>query len=292
MEGKAWAPVVNGIGIATGMDGRRGAGRGAREAGRRNAGYPCPRRAWESGSPEPRLPGPEPRLPSIRVAMPAQLPRRDASRIVCPMPPRDPRIDAYIARSADFAQPILAHLRDLVHAACPDVEEGIKWGMPHFLYRGGILCGMAAFKRHCTFGFWKGAQVLGEASRAGEAMGQLGCLTSVDDVPPRKVFTGWVRAAMALRDQVPAAKARTPRGAKPAARKAARPALPVPPYLAAALAKHAKARATFEAFPPSHRREYIEWLTDAKTEATREKRLATTIEWLGEGKGRNWKYER
>lgn len=209
------------------------------------------------------------------------------------MPPRDPRIDAYIARSADFAQPILEHLRELVHAACPDAEEGIKWGMPHFLYRGGILGNMAAFKQHCTFGFWKGAQVVGEASRGGEAMGQLGRLTSVKDVPSRKVFTGWVRAAMALRDDAPAAKSKTKAATrKTAARTAARPTLPVPPYLAAALAKHAKARATFDAFPPSHRRDYIEWLTEAKTEATREKRLATTIEWLSEGKGRNWKYER
>ena len=199
---------------------------------------------------------------------------------------RDPRIDAYIDASADFAKPILEHLRAVVHDTVPGVEETIKWSMPHFMYGGGILCNMAAFKAHCAFGFWKGAQLLGDAARSDEAMGQLGRITSVKDLPPKKTLAAWMKAAMALRDAPPAARKKAA-----TTKKVAKPVV-VPPYLAAALARHPKARATFDAFPPSHRREYVEWIAEAKTEATREKRLLTTLEWLGEGKSRNWKYER
>src|SRR6187402_3013263 len=94
----------------------------------------------------------------------------------------DPRIDAYIAKSAAFAQPILVRLRELVHAACPDVEESIKWGMPHFLHGGKLLCGMAAFKAHCAFGFWQGRAVLGEEADDA-AMGQLGRITTLAQLP-------------------------------------------------------------------------------------------------------------
>ena len=203
------------------------------------------------------------------------------------MPSRDPRIDAYIAKSPEFARPILTRLREQVHAACPEAEEDMKWSRPHFLYRGGILCGMAAFKQHCAFGFWAGPRVVGDAARHDEAMGQLGRLTSVEDLPPAPVLAGYVRQAMAERDTPSPTPAAT-------ARRAPRPTLEVPDFLAAALAqrKHAKARAAFDAFAPSHRREYIEWLVDAKTDATREKRLAQALEWLAEGKSRNWKYER
>ena len=201
---------------------------------------------------------------------------------------RDPRVDLYIDKSADFAKPILEQLRELVHDTVPGVEENIKWGMPFFVHGGGLLCNMAAFKGHVSFGFWKGGQVVGEASKRGEAMGQLGRLTSVKDLPPKKTLVGWIKAAVALRAAPPA----------PAAKKAAtkkktpKPEIEVPPYLTAALKKNAKARATFESFSPSHRREYLEWITEAKTDATRQKRLATTLEWLAEGKARNWKYER
>ena len=196
----------------------------------------------------------------------------------------DPRIDAYIEKSADFARPILAHLREVVHAACPQVEETMKWSFPHFVYGGGILCSMASFKEHCAFGFWKGSLILGEGGKSVEAMGQFGRITSLDDLPPRGVLEGYVREAMRLND----AGVKSPTRSKPAG--APKPEPAVPDYLAAALAANEAARATFERFPPSQRKEYIEWLTDAKTEATRERRLEQTLEWLSEGKPRNWKY--
>jgi uncharacterized protein YdeI (YjbR/CyaY-like superfamily) len=192
------------------------------------------------------------------------------------MSARDPRVDAYIARSAAFAQPILSRLRDLVHEACPEVEETLKWGAPSFMHAGGILCFMAAFKQHASFGFWKHALVLGEDVPR-EGMGSLG----------KKQLLAWIRKAALLNAQ----GARTP-----AVRKAGRPKPQpdVPPELAAALAmrKHARARAVFEAFPPGHRREYIEWIAEAKREETRARRLAQALEWMSEGKPRNWKYMR
>jgi uncharacterized protein YdeI (YjbR/CyaY-like superfamily) len=193
---------------------------------------------------------------------------------------RDPRVDAYIAKSADFAQPILTHLRDVIHAACPDVEETMKWSFPHFMYHG-MLCGMASFKQHCTLGFWKGALVVDGAADA-DAMGQFGRITSVRDLPPRRTLTGYVKRAMQLNEE-----GIKPQRAKPAAKKAP---LTVPDDLAAALRKSAKARKTFDAFPPSQQREYIEWITEARRDETRQRRLATAIEWLAEGKPRNWKY--
>ena len=194
---------------------------------------------------------------------------------------KDPRVDAYIAAAAPFARPILKSLRKSVHAACRDAEETLKWGHPHFLYRG-MLCGMAAFKAHCAFGFWKDTLVVG-ADRAGGAMGQLGRITALSDLPPDKVIAGWIVKAMKLNEQ-----------GVPAPRKAAgkpRPAPAVPADLAAALAKTPAARKTFADFSPSCKREYIEWITEAKREETRAKRLATTLEWLVQGKKRNWKYE-
>ena len=198
------------------------------------------------------------------------------------MPNTDPRIDAYIADAAEFARPILERARAVVHEACPQVEETIKWGMPTFVYAGGILCGMAAFKQHATFGFWKHALVMGEgAERAG--MGSFGKLTSVRDLPSKKELVALVRKAMTLNEQ----GVKTPQARK---RSTPRPAPTVPADLAAALRGNAAARRTFEGFPPSHRREYVEWLEEAKREETRAKRLAQTIEWLAEGKQRNWKY--
>lgn len=197
---------------------------------------------------------------------------------------RDARVDAYIEKSADFAKPVLEHLRALVHATCPDVEETMKWSFPHFMY-GGMLCSMASFKAHCAFGFWKGALVLDDTSRDTEAMGNLGRITSVRDLPPKRTLAGWIRKAMALNE----AGVKAPMKRKPALKK---PPLRVPPELVDALARNPKARATFDAFPPSHRKEYVEWVAEAKTEATREKRLETTIEWLSEGKPRHWKYQK
>lgn len=202
------------------------------------------------------------------------------------MSARDPRVDAYIVKSAAFAQPILSRLRDLVHEACPEVEETLKWGAPSFMHAGGILCFMAAFKQHASFGFWKHALVLGEDVPR-EGMGSLGKLTRLDDLPPKKQLLAWIRKAALLNAQ----GARTP-----AVRKVGKPKPQpeVPPELAAALAmrKHARARAVFEAFPPGHRREYIEWIAEAKREETRARRLAQALEWMSEGKPRNWKYMR
>ena len=197
---------------------------------------------------------------------------------------RDARVDAYIARSAEFARPILTHLREAVHAGCPGAEETIKWGMPHFTYKG-LLCGMAAFKRHVAFGFWRGREVVGSANdRNSEAMGNFGRISTMSDLPSKRVLIGYVRKAAALKDAGPAARPSRKRKPRPPAR--------VPADLAAALKKNARARRTFENFSPSHRREYIEWITEAKQAETRSRRLAQAIEWLAEGKSRNWKYER
>ena len=195
---------------------------------------------------------------------------------------RDPRIDAYIAKQADFAQPILARVREVVHEACPDVEETMKWSMPTFLYGGAILCGMAAFKQHASFGYWKHALVVGEGEPR-DGMGSYGKMASVKDLPPKKTLLAHIRKAMQLNlDKVPAA------------RKASAPKPPpdMPTDLAAALKKNAKARKAYEGFPPSAQRDYVEWITQAKREATRASRLAQAGEWMAEGKRRNWKYER
>ena len=198
------------------------------------------------------------------------------------MPTTDPRIDAYIAKAAPFAQPILTRLRELVHRGCPEVVETIKWSTPAFDFHGP-LAHMAAFKAHCVFGFWKGKLVAELASEA-EAMGQFGKIRALEDLPPDEVVMAWTRRAAELN----ASGVKLERPVKHA-----KPVLEMPEDLAAELAKklHAKARATFEGFPPSHRREYLEWLADAKRPETRAKRLATTLEWLGEGKSRNWKYQ-
>lgn len=201
------------------------------------------------------------------------------------MATNDPRVDAYIAKSQAFAQPILRHLRAVVHEACPDVEEAMKWSFPHFDYRGAMMCSMAAFKQHCAFGFWRGAQLLGADSRNAEAMGDFGRITSLSELPSNARIRSLVKQAMELTDS---GTANTARKKSPVAKKPVR----VPNDLAAALAKHKTAAAAFAAFPPSQRREYIEWITEAKTTATRERRLLTAIEWLTDGKTRNWKYQK
>ena len=193
---------------------------------------------------------------------------------------KDPRVDDYIAKTQPFARPILKELRRRVHAGCPECEETLKWGRPAFMYKG-ILCGMSAFKEHATFGFWD--QMFAESSRANEAAGQFGRLTSVDDLPSEKKFASLMKDAVARRDA----------GVKPKRDKTTPKApLETPAYFTAALKKNKKAFAAFQAFSPSHRREYVEWITEAKQEATRERRIATALEWLAEGKSRNWKYER
>ena len=198
---------------------------------------------------------------------------------------RDPRVDEYIARSAGFAKPILVHLRELVHAAVPDVEETMKWSFPHFDYNG-IMCSMAAFKQHCTFGFWKASlmsdtkKILGQLGET--AMGNFGRITSLEDLPSDKILTSYIKEAARLnKDGV-----KLPTKPKTTGKKELR----VPGYFMAALKKNKKALSTFEEFSYSNKKEYVEWITEAKSEETREKRLETAIEWMSEGKIRNWKY--
>jgi uncharacterized protein YdeI (YjbR/CyaY-like superfamily) len=195
---------------------------------------------------------------------------------------RDARVDAYIAKAQDFAKPILTHLREIVHAACPEVEETMKWSFPHFMYEG-MLCSMASFKEHCAFGFWKSSLVLENgSSEPEEGAGSFGRITKVSDLPSKKVLTGYVKKAMKLNEDGVT---------KPAPPKPKTPKeVVVPDDLAKALQGNAAAKATFEKFSPSHKREYIQWITEAKAEATRTKRLQTAIEWMAEGKPRNWKY--
>jgi uncharacterized protein YdeI (YjbR/CyaY-like superfamily) len=202
-----------------------------------------------------------------------------------PVGTRDPRIDAYIAKSADFAKPILTHLRAIVHGACPDVEETMKWSTPHFSYKG-MMAGMAAFKQHCVFGFWKGSLIVESAGAddSREGMGQFGRITTIADLPSKSVIAGYVKKAMKLNED----GVRSPTRMKAKA-KTPKPVV-VPEVLEAALAKNRKARATFDAFSPSHKREYAEWIAEAKGEETRTRRVKTAIEWMAEGKPRNWKY--
>lgn len=197
------------------------------------------------------------------------------------MPTIDPRVDEYIANSAAFAQPILAHLRAVIHAACPEVKETIKWSMPNFEHHG-LLCNVASFKQHCAFGFWKGELLLaGEDDKGKEAMGQFGRITSVQDLPSKKVLTAYIKKAMKLNEE----------GVKVARPKAAPRELLVPDYFIAALEGNPAAYEVFNGFSTSAKRDYCDWLTEAKTEATRNKRMAQALEWIAEGKKRHWKYE-
>lgn len=199
----------------------------------------------------------------------------------------DPRIDAYIKKSAPFAQPILKHLRALVHKACPGVTETVKWSFPHFEYKG-ILCSMSGFKQHCSFGFWKASLMKDDASilkKVGNTdMATFDRISSMKDLPSDKILIAYIKEAARLNEE----DIKLP----PKPKKATATELPIPPALAAALRKNKKAEAAFEAFSPSHRKEYIEWINEAKTDETRNKRVATTVEWLTEGKSRNWKYAR
>lgn len=192
---------------------------------------------------------------------------------------RDPRIDAYIGKSAEFARPILTHLRALVHEACPQAEETLKWGMPTFMHHG-ILCGVGAFKQHCTFGFWKHKLVVG-AGRYDDAMGQFGRITKMSDLPPKKELVAFIRKAAQLNEA--GIRVERPK-AKP------RPAPRAPDDFAAALKKNRRAQAIYDAFTPGMQREYVDWITEAKREETRAKRIAQAVEWIDEGKQRNWKY--
>lgn len=198
----------------------------------------------------------------------------------------DKRIDAYIAKSQEFAQPILNHLRGLIHQAIPEVEETIKWGMPFFDYKGP-LCNMAAFKKHVVFGFWKGNLIKDpkgvltqRAADGGNAMGHFGKITSLNDLPSDKIILNLITQAKKLNDD----------GVKLPPKKAIAKTLDIPDDFTKALKKNKNALTTFENFSYTNKKEYVEWITDAKTEKTRNQRLITAIEWMGEGKVRNWKY--
>jgi len=194
---------------------------------------------------------------------------------------RDPRIDDYIAKVAPFARPILEHVRERVHAAVPEAEETIKWSAPGFTLNGKILLMMAAFKQHAALNFWRGHEI-GDGSPKAGAMGQFGRLTTVSDLPPDDQLDSMLREAAAL-----AATAPAPRKTK----HEPKPAPGMHPEFAAALAKSSKAKAVLDGFPPSAQRDYLEWISEAKQDATRAKRIATAVEWLEEGKRRHWKYQ-
>lgn len=197
---------------------------------------------------------------------------------------KDKKVDEYISKSADFAKPILNHLRNLVHETCPDAEEKIKWGFPHFDYKG-MMCSMASFKQHCAFGFWKSALMKDADMMSGEnehAMGHVGRITSLKNLPPDKKIIAWIKEAMELNDS----GAKLPERKKTISDKE----IEIPDILQKALSKNKIAAGKFNDFSPSHKKEYIEWINEAKTADTKNKRIVTTIEWVAEGKSRNWKY--
>ena len=197
---------------------------------------------------------------------------------------KDPRVDAYIAKAAPFARPILKHVRKLVHRACPDAVETLKWSAPFYEHHG-LLVGMAAFKQHCAVIFWRASRLPAiQAAKGRDARGHFGRITALKDLPSDATLVTLVRQAALLNESGSKVKRVVPSKPKPAPR--------VPADLRAALAKHRRAKATFDAFAPSHRREYVEWIAGAKRPETRARRLATAIEWLAAGKTQNWRYER
>lgn len=208
----------------------------------------------------------------------------------------DPRVDAYLDTVAPFAMPILVHLRGLMHKACPDIEETMKWSRPFFIHNGTILCNISGFKEHCSFGFW-GTEIGEALAKAGVlkagAAGSLGRIASLKDLPSDTVMLDLIRKAAAFIDEGSVSKMAAGRAEKKGriAMKPAKPPVEVPEEFAAALKKNKKAAKVFEAFSPSAKREYTEWIADAKRDETRDKRIATALEWIAEGKQRNWKYE-
>ena len=199
-----------------------------------------------------------------------------------------PKVDAYIAKAQPFAQPILSHVRELVHKACPDVEEAIKWSMPFFVFRGVILANMAAFRQHCSLGFWGPEMVAvlkADGLEVGGSMGSLGRITSLKDLPSDKALLGYCRQAAVLvaSGQRTQSLARKPNKAKPAPE--------IPSELAVALKKNKTAAKVFAEFTAGAKREYTDWIAEAKRPETKEKRVAQAVEWIAEGKQRNWKYQ-
>ncbi len=202
------------------------------------------------------------------------------------MPSKDKRIDTYITKALPFAQPVLKKLRELVHKACPEVTETIKWGMPSFEYKGPMF-GFAAFKQHCVAMFWKSnllndpnGDLKERANKGGEAMGNMGRMTSLKDLPPDKAIIDFVKQHMKLNNE----------GIKIEKKTKPKKELLVPEELTEAISKNKKAKETFENFSPSNKREYVDWISEAKTPATKNKRLEEAVQWMSEGKPRLWKY--
>ena len=202
----------------------------------------------------------------------------------------DPRVDAYINQSAEFAKPILRHLRKLVHKANGEIEETIKWSRPFFTWRGSLIGNMSAFKAHCSFGVW-GPSTTGalrlEGAQGDEASGSVGRITGLQDLPSDAVLRGLIREAIASIEEAKV----SPKAEKRVARRAAKPELVVPEDFASALAKTTGAAENFAGMAQSCRKEYLEWITEAKRTETRGKRIGQAVEWIAEGKRRNWKYE-
>lgn len=196
------------------------------------------------------------------------------------------KIDSYIEKSQDFAKPILHYIRETVHEYCPDAEEAMKWSFPHFIYKGKNLCAMASFKQHCTFGFLleKEMKTMQEITHDIEknSMFSLGKITKTEDLPSKPQLKKAILEAMELTDMGVTMKKAAP----------SKTEMEIPDYFQAALNDNSKALGFFEKASPSFKKEYITWLTEAKTEATRNKRMEQALEWIEEGKGRNWKYEK
>ena len=201
------------------------------------------------------------------------------------MTKKNTRVDSYISKSEDFAKPVLIHFRKLIYTACPDVEEKIKWGFPHFDYKG-MMCSMAAFKKHCAFTFWKAELMRDETlivnAESESAMGHFGKITSLKELPSDKKIIGYIKEAMILNEK----EIKLPQKKVTATKKE----IAVPDYFLKKLRSNKKAFSTFKAFSPSHKREYIKWVIEAKTDETKNRRIQTAIEWMSEGKPRNWKY--
>jgi uncharacterized protein YdeI (YjbR/CyaY-like superfamily) len=197
-------------------------------------------------------------------------------------------VDAYISKAADFAQPVLRHLREVLHEGAPGVVEEMKWSRPFFVYKGVILGNISAFKEHCSFGLW-GPEVSSalrdEGAAKANGMGTFGKIASVDELPSRKKLVGYVKLGAKAID----VGERTKTWSRP---KVAKGDVVVPEVLAAALKKNKAAEKKFETMTPGAKREYCDWISEAKREATREQRVETAVAWIGEGKSRNWKYER
>ncbi len=203
------------------------------------------------------------------------------------MTDKNPAFDTYIEKSADFAKPILNHLRSLVHKACPAADEKIKWGFPHFEYKNDMLCHFASFKNHCAFGFWKGSlmkdQWLKENAESENAMGHYGKITSLKDLPADKIIIAHIKEAMRLNDE----------GIKaPRTKQGKISPVETPEYFLKEIKTNKKSLVNWEKFSNSHKKEYVEWIIEAKRDETRDKRMEQAIEWIAEGKGRNWKYQK